>query len=213
MATFEAPTYSMNATGLLAAFAAAMWPLAYRARFEATVAAGRAAAEGEVSYPPEYTKLNLARTRRVEKTLRIPEHVQAVMRTAAPQAWLVITEEWCGDSAQNLPVLLALAALAPAIEARILPRDAHPDVMDQYLTDGARSIPKLIAFEHSTGRERFRWGPRPAAARTWIAAERARPESERLPFDRLSEELHRWYAANGGQDVCSEIAELVRSAG
>ena len=201
---------SMNESKLLAGFAAAMSPQAYRARFESTVAAGRAAAEGEVSYPPAYTKLNLARTRRIEKTLQVPGAVQEVMRTAVPQAWLVITEEWCGDSAQSLPVLLALAALAPAIEVGILPRDAHLDIMDLYLTDGGRSIPKLVAFDPSTGREYFTWGPRPAAARALIMTERAKPEAERMPFEQLSEELHRWYAGNGGLDVCTEIADLVR---
>ncbi len=202
----------MNEALLKQKAALAMDPAAYRARFERTVAAGRAAAEGEVPYPPEYTKLNLARTRRVEKTLKVPAEVAAIMADAAPQTWLVITEEWCGDSAQSFPVLLALAALAPAITVGVLPRDAHLDLMDLYLTNGGRSIPKLIAIDPATGVELFNWGPRPATAHALIMNERAKPEAERMPFEQLSEMLHAWYAANKGQDVCAEIAALVRTS-
>lgn len=202
----------MHSALLLAKSAQALTPAAYRSRFENTVAAGRAAAEGEVPYPPEYTKLNLARTRRVEKTLQLPSEVAEVMAAAVPQTWLVITEEWCGDSAQSFPVLLALAASAPAITVGVLPRDEHLDLMDLYLTHGGRSIPKLVAINPVTGTELFNWGPRPAAAHALIMKDRAKPEAERMPFEKLSELLHAWYAANKGQDVCAEIAALVRTS-
>ena len=36
------------------------------------------------------------------------------------QLWMVITENWCGDSAQNLPYIARIASLNKKIELRII---------------------------------------------------------------------------------------------
>ena len=88
----------------------------------------------------------------------------AVDAIESPQTWMVLTEPWCGDSAFLLPVIAEAATLSDAIPLRILLRDDHLDIMDQHLTGGSRSIPKLVAFRND-GTELFTWGPRPDGAR------------------------------------------------
>ncbi len=125
----------------------------------------------EIANPPavdeknnyDIKKLNLSRSTRVEKQF-VPsdEIIEAIKNISAPQLWIVLTESWCGDSAQNLPVLAKISELNKNVEFRILPRDSNLEIMDHYLTNGTRSIPKLIAFNED-GKELFLWGARPAA--------------------------------------------------
>ncbi len=177
---------------------------AYRAAFDKAVAEGRDVGPPDGGYGSEYTKLNLARTRRLEKTLKISDDVRSIMTKAAPQTWIVLTEMWCGDSAQNLPVIHALAELAPSIKLHVLLRDENLELMDNYLTGGSRSIPKLIAFETATGNELFTWGPRPVSAQTLVITEK-----EGKTKEELAEILHGWYNTNKGQDVVREVVALV----
>ncbi len=190
-------------------FTAAMDPVAYRSLFERIVTEGEPYGPPGSGYGADYTKLNLARTRRLEKTFKPLPEVAAVMAQAAPQTWLVITEPWCGDSAQNLPVIQLLAALAPAIEVRIALRDTNLALIDRYLTNGARSIPKLVAFDALTNAELFQWGPRPVAAHDLVMSEKSKPVADQLSKEALAEHLHRWYNTNAGHDTQLELATLV----
>jgi hypothetical protein len=108
-----------------------------------------------------YKQYNLERTHRVHEAYTPSDALQEAVRAIeSPQLWMVLTEPWCGDSAYNLPVIAEAAALSANVSLRILPRDEHLDIMDQYLTNGGRSIPKLVAFGPEGG-ELFTWGPRP----------------------------------------------------
>ncbi len=130
----------------------------------------------EIENPPamdqennfDIKKLNLSRSTRVEKQF-VPsdELIEAVNKISNPQLWVVLTESWCGDSAQNLPIIAKISELSKNVELQILLRDSNLEIMDQYLTNGTRSIPKLIAFNED-GKELFRWGARPAAAKQLI---------------------------------------------
>lgn len=194
---------------LITEAAKALTPAEYRALFERIVASGVPYSAPGGGYGADYTKLNLARTRRLDKTFKILPEMDAVLKKVSPQTWLVITEPWCGDSAQNLPVILALAALAPAVQVRIALRDTSPDVIDQYLTMGARSIPKLVAFGTATGKVLFQWGPRPLRAHELVMGNKSKPETEQLSKEALSDLLHRWYNQNAGHDTQMEIAALL----
>jgi hypothetical protein len=95
-----------------------------------------------------YTRLNLHRTLRLERTwLPSPELSAQMTRLDRSQTWLVISEPWCGDSAQCLPCLMVTARLNPLVRLRVLPRDDHPAVMDRFLTGGKRSVPILAALD------------------------------------------------------------------
>ncbi len=152
-------------------------------------------------------KLNFARSTRVEKQF-VPsdELIEAVNKISNPQLWVVLSESWCGDSAQNLPVLAKTSELSENVELRILLRDSNLEIMDKYLTNGTRSIPKLIAFNEE-GNELFRWGARPAAAQQIIneLKEKVMKKKEWLT------ELHKWYANNRGKEVEKELLELLNN--
>ncbi len=111
-----------------------------------------------------YTNLNLHRMKRLDKTVEINAELKSLIaQIQTPQTWLVISEAWCGDAAQNVPLLQKLADLSSKIELKIILRDENLEVMDMYLTNGGRSIPKLIALENTTLNELYTWGPRPAS--------------------------------------------------
>ena len=118
---------------------------------------------------------------------------------------MVITEDWCGDSAQNLPYIAALAKMNSNISLRILLRDENPDIIDQYLTKGiSRSIPILVAFDEA-GEELFRWGPRPKEAQELVEELKA---NGYIKKDYI-EKLHYWYAKNRGNNIEAELTKLL----
>jgi hypothetical protein len=113
----------------------------------------------------EYTKLNLRRMRRLGKTIVIKDDLkEAATHCQTPMTWLVLTEAWCGDAAQNIPMINRLAELNDNIQLRLLFRDENPDLIDAFLTNGGRSIPKLIALKTSDLTLLGSGGPRPEDA-------------------------------------------------
>lgn len=153
----------------------------------------------------ELLKLNLHRSKRVARTTKISEDLQKLVESInAPQIWLVLTEDWCGDSAQILPQIVRVAELNNNITLRILPRDENLDIMDAYLTDGNRAIPKLIVYNND-GEELFTWGPRPIAAVELIKAEKESGKSK----EEWQKDLHLWYAKNRGEEVNSELTRIL----
>lgn len=149
-----------------------------------------------------YTKLNLARMQRLNKTLKIEDTAESTLKSiGAPQKWYVVTEAWCGDAAQCVPVIAGMASLNPLISLTLLLRDDNPDVINQYLTNGGKSIPKLIALD-TEGNELFTWGPRPAGAQEIYSDFRDNPGR---PFTELTEALQRWYNADKTLSVQEEL--------
>jgi len=155
-----------------------------------------------------YGHLNRQRMERLAKTILLDSDVnKGVRANRRRQTWLILTEGWCGDAAQNIPVIEKVAAAGELIETRYILRDENLDLMDAYLTDGARSIPKLIALDAETLEVLFTWGARPAEAQEMFKRRRAEG------FDKsvVSEELQRWYNANKGVSLQRELAALVES--
>ena len=120
--------------------------------------------------------------------------------------WLIITEGWCGDAAQNIPVIEKIAAACSGIETRYILRDENPELMDKVLTNGARSIPKLIAIDRKTENILGTWGPRPEAAQKLFAEQK----SNGVEKSAILENIQRWYLADRGRSLQHEIAELAK---
>jgi hypothetical protein len=154
-----------------------------------------------------YAKYNLERSERVTRSHTLSSQLrEAVECIDEPQLWMVLTEDWCGDSAFNLPIIAAAAARSSLIDIRILPRDANLDIMDQYLTDNARSIPKLVAFS-SNGEELFMWGPRPEPARLL----RLRMKEAGADPKEMTAALVDWYDAGGWCVVDEELTTALET--
>lgn len=154
-----------------------------------------------------YTLMNEKRMDRWEKTLKIPAKVAEVFHQFAKRVtWLVITEGWCGDGAHALPVIKKLADLNEGITLKIVIRDEHPELMNAFLTDGARSIPKLIMIDDETSLPIATWGPRPSEAMMMVITEK-RLKGKLSPEFRA--ELQKWYNKDKGQNIARDLAGLV----
>jgi hypothetical protein len=152
-----------------------------------------------------YGRLNLKRMRRLEKTVELDENVSSqISELSVDWIWLIITEGWCGDAAQNIPVIEKIAETNAGIETRYILRDENPELMDRFLTNGARSIPKLIAIDRKSGDVLGTWGPRPKAALDLLAEQMSRAIEKPV----ISENIQRWYLADHGRSLQAEIAEL-----
>jgi len=155
-----------------------------------------------------YGRINRQRMTRLEKTIVLPDEVrESVASNGRRQIWLILTEGWCGDAAQNIPAIEKVAGASDAIETRYILRDENLELMDAYLVDGARSIPKLIALDAESLDVLFTWGARPAAAQGLFKQRKAEGVDKPL----ITEELQRWYNADRGVSVMRELADLVAS--
>lgn len=157
-----------------------------------------------------YGKMNRLRMHRLEKTVVLGDDVKSAARELRRKMiWLVITEGWCGDAAQNIPIIEKIAAESGNIETRYILRDENLGLIDQFLTEGARSIPKLIAFDSETLEVLGTWGARPAAAQELYLE----MKSQDLAKPLMMENLQRWYNNDKSRSIQSEFAELIRQWG
>ena len=154
-----------------------------------------------------YGKLNRQRMHRLEKTVTLNDSLKEKAKAAnRKMVWLIITEGWCGDAAQNIPVIEKIAAENPQnIETRYILRDETPELMDRYLTNGARSIPKLIALDAETLEEIGTWGPRPQAAMDYFYELRDLGMEKPL----MMENMQRWYLSDKEHSIQGEFENLL----
>ena len=157
----------------------------------------------------DFTALNLRRSQRLNKKFQLSESEASFFNELRmQQTWLVITESWCGDAAQTLPVLNKLAETSENIAFRVILRDEHPDLMDNFLTNGTRSIPKLIILNSDLD-VMASWGPRTAAATKLVTDYKEK-------FGKIDAEfktqLQMWYNNDKGASIVNELTEVVRKA-
>lgn len=154
-------------------------------------------------------KLNLQRIKRIEKQFNPAEKIiQILNELKVEYKWLVISEPWCGDSAQIIPILNKIAELSPKIEMKIILRDENPEIMNKFLTNGGRAIPKLLQIDTSTGRVVNTWGPRPQKIADMVKEfKKTFPEATKEEFHK---NLHKWYAIDKGNSVAEDIEEFLK---
>lgn len=175
----------------------------YYQLMEDLVARGETTGPNQSEVLVQYTRLNLQRTKRILKTLQLtPGIEERVRQIDSEMLWMVIVEAWCGDVPQNLPYLVALSELSDKVTLKVILRDENPEIMDQFLTNGSRSIPKMICLDPVTYRVAGTWGPRPAGARELVQALLQNPE---VTKDMRSESVQRWYLQNKGLELQEEL--------
>jgi thioredoxin-like negative regulator of GroEL len=154
----------------------------------------------------EYISLNQHRMHRVEKTYAISDSLtQEVENLKNKTYWLVLTEHWCGDASQILPALHKIEAESDGkIEMRLVYRDQNLRLMDQYLTNNGRSIPKLIQLDSNFNVTGV-WGPRPAVAQKLVMELKSNPTTAAS----YANQLHLWYAKDKQKSLEIEISELL----
>ena len=154
-----------------------------------------------------YSKYNLERQERVEQEWRpSPEFVKAVDSMAGPLSFFFITDDWCIDSAYSLPLLHWISSRRSDIRLQIGLKNDNLQVLDQYLTDGARSIPKLI-IENQAGETVAVWGPQPEEIRLI----RKSLMDNNAEGSVVSGTTIEWYANSGVLEVEKELGQLFSS--
>lgn len=157
----------------------------------------------------DYSLLNEKRMNRIDKTIVIHETLERHLKSIqAQQHWVLITESWCGDASQSVPVIAKMAEINEHINLHIILRDRHEAIMDQYLTNGGRSIPKLIMLDNQF-REQFVWGPRPEELQQMFLEYRNSPEPK-LPYGEFAEQMQKWYNSDKSASIQKEFLLLPR---
>jgi len=154
----------------------------------------------------EYTELNQYRMKRLAKTVKLNSSLVEITRNLKIKwIWLILTEAWCGDAAQNIPPIELIAAENDCIETRYLLRDENLDLMDKYLTNGARAIPKLICLNAETLEEIGTWGSRPAAADRLFKELKAKG----LEKSEIIKQIIRWYNDDHTASLQAEFEKIL----
>lgn len=155
-----------------------------------------------------YTKLNMVRMNRILKTTEIsPEFTKVLNQINKKVFWILISEPWCGDAANSVPVIAKATLNNPAITLRIFLRDSNPEIMDHYLTNGTRSIPILVMLDENL-KPVFRWGPRPKELQELVLRMK---QSNKFSKDDIFKKVQMWYANDKSRSIQKEIAYLIES--
>jgi hypothetical protein len=154
-----------------------------------------------------YSSLNETRMHRLDKTIKFSEDILLKLQSLkSDYIWLVISEGWCGDAAQLLPIFNKMDEVSDKIEMKIVFRDENEELINLFLTNGAKSIPKVIILDKNTLNVEGNWGPRPKGAIELI-------QNYKEKFDAIDEnvktELQLWYLHDKGLSTQNEIADLL----
>jgi hypothetical protein len=169
---------------------------------------GKTTGENHSDAMLHYTKMNVHRMKRQDKRTDLNDELtERLSKVDTDWTWLVLTEAWCGDAAQSLPIINKMADTNDNISLRLILRDEHLEVMDQFLQNGkSRSIPKLICIDSDTLEVIGDWGPRPQEAQELYDS--LRSDSE-MPYQEVAERLHKWYADDRGQAIQNEFIHAI----
>jgi len=154
-----------------------------------------------------YTKLNDRRMKRWDKTLKIPLTFEEKIKSVNTKiTWLVITESWCGDAAHVLPVMNKISEMNENINFKVVLRDENEALMNQFLTNGNKSIPKLIMIDNRTNNVVSTYGSRPNVVTKLVNDFKNEHGSLTLEF---KEGLQVWYNKDKGQSTLEDLTQLL----
>lgn len=171
------------------------------------LAEGKSTGHEQTEALTNYSMLNDRRMKRLDKTLKIDESIKETFtKVQTNVTWVVLTEGWCGDAAQSLPVINKLAELNDGIDLKIVSRDDHDDLMRNFLTNGGKSIPKLIAYNTESKEVINSWGPRPTIATQMVDNYKKQHGSLDPEF---KQDLQVWYNKDKGVNIAEDLLKLL----
>lgn len=178
----------------------------YRALVDQLLLEGKAT--GDVTYDLHYTKMNVQRMSRVDKTINLGAELSSVVDNLTENyKFLVITEGWCGDAAQIVPVFNKIAAASLGkINLKFVLRDKNLPLIDAHLTNGGRAIPVLIVLNEQADRVLATWAPRPHILQALLMEWK----KETTEMTVIAEKLHGWYAKDKTQSTQAELSKLLK---
>ena len=178
----------------------------YRKMVSDLLSEGKSTGENQSESLLNYSMLNDRRMSRLDKTIKLTEEtLEQVKKVDAPRTWLVLTEGWCGDAAQTLPIINKIANENDQIDLKIVLRDENEQLMDQFLTNGSKSIPKLIALDENN-EVISSWGPRPSIATKMVKDYKEQHGALDADFKK---DLQIWYNKDKGNNTQTDLLELL----
>jgi len=154
-----------------------------------------------------YTLLNDRRMKRWDKTIKVSNEVKTRIEKFNRKAtWILITESWCGDAAHIVPAINKVAQLNENIELVVVLRDENDELMNQFLTNGGKAIPKLIMVDNETNDVVNTFGPRPIVATNMVKTYKA---EHGMITPEFKEDLQRWYNKDKGQSTIEDLVNLL----
>lgn len=181
----------------------------YRNLASELIAQGKSTGHEQSEDLLHYSELNEARMNRLEKTITIADEVKTKLENLDKKyIWLVLAESWCGDAAQILPVIYKMSEASEKIDLKIALRDDNDILMQQFLTNGGRAIPKLIVLDATTLEVIADWGPRPHGAKQLILDYKA---THGIVDENAKIALQKWYLLDKGTEIQNEIIALFES--
>jgi hypothetical protein len=157
----------------------------------------------------EYSRLNDKRMDRLDKTLTISEEtMNSLNQLKSNITFLVIAEGWCGDAAQIVPILNKIAEASEKIDLKIVLRDENEELMNKFLTNGSKSIPKTILLD-SENKVISSWGPRPSVATKMVQDYK---ESNGVLDAEFKKNLQLWYNKDKGFSTQQDIVKLLKAS-
>jgi thiol-disulfide isomerase/thioredoxin len=182
--------------------------LQYRNRIDELFAEGKYTGKTIKDTYLGFTELNIQRMNRSDKTMLPSDDQKNKMQSIGRgQIWVLLAEGWCGDCAQIIPAINKIQQLnKDKIGLKIFIRDDNDDMMNAFLTNGGRAIPKLILLDVATLEVLNTWGPRPKSASE--IANHWKLNKDTITKEEFEQQLHLWYGRNRGMEVMEEIVNL-----
>ena len=178
----------------------------YRKKVTSLSAEGKSTGHTQSEDLLKYSELNETRMNRLEKTIEVTEEVKTKLKNLDKKyIWLVLSEGWCGDAAQIVPVIHKMADVTDKVELKIALRDDNDALMQHFLTNGGKAIPKLIVLDAETLEVVLDWGPRPHGAKQLILDYKA---AHGVVDEPAKIELQKWYLHDKGISIQNEIVEM-----
>lgn len=175
----------------------------YKDLISALLEKGESTTKGGSEALVPYTEMNVRRMDRWDRRFEVDPSLVDKIEKAPAQTWIVLTEGWCGDAAHCVPVMQKIAAVNPQIDLRLVLRDSNEALMNDFLTNGSKSIPKLIMYDPETKQVKNTWGPRPDGAAEIFESLRGED------FEEINTALQKWYNQDKGRSAAAEIVELL----
>lgn len=156
------------------------------------------------------TKINAQRIKRIDKQCELSSDLlNTIKKFKSNCLWILIAESWCGDGAQCIPVISKIAQQSSNIELKLILRDENSEFMNSYLTNGSRSVPKLICINKNNNKELGTWGPRPLEIQKMVLD--YKKNNPKATHEEFVANLHLWYARDKTISIQKEFIELLNS--
>jgi hypothetical protein len=179
----------------------------YRIIVSKLISEGKSTGKEQSADLLHYSELNEVRMKRLEKTLKLdPEVEKTLQNLKSKQTWLVISEGWCGDAAQILPIIKLMSEASENIDLKLVFRDENEELIHLFLTNGAKSIPKLLVLDESFNLINH-WGPRPEGAKNLIIEYKA---NHGIVDEAAKTALQKWYLEDKGISTMKEIVAILQ---